>query len=106
MPAYYNRYSTLNNDEEMLSPPFVKLTEKGTDTFVQYDANKSRLDKISQQYYGSPYYGWLILMANPQYGGLEWKIGDGEAIRVPLPFDDTLKEYRTKLRKRLEYYGY
>ena len=106
MGGYYNRYRKLNTDDGVLSPPFVKLDEKNTDDMMQYDINKSRLDKISQQYYGAPYYGWLILMANPQYGGLEWNIKDGEFIRIPFPLDATLKEYEQKIVKRLAYYGY
>lgn len=103
--SYFNRYRKLFDDESMISPPFIKLDEKPTDTFVQYSTTKSRLDKISQEYYGEPFFGWLILMANPEVGGLEWNIIDGQIIRVPLPLDITLREYETKLRNRLDYYG-
>jgi len=103
--SYLNRYRKLYDDESMITPPFVKLTEKVSDRFVQYNVNKSRLDKISQEYYGEPFYGWLILIANPELGGLEWNIIDGQNIRVPLPLDVTLREYETKLRERLDYYG-
>jgi hypothetical protein len=103
--SYYNRYKKLNNDEVIISPPFIKLDEKSTDTMVLYDVKKSRLDKISQEFYGVPFYGWLILIANPEYGGSEWNIRDGQAVRVPLPLDTTLREYERKLLRRLEYYG-
>lgn len=103
--SYYNRYKKLNNDEIIISPPFIKLDEKSTDTMVLYDVKKSRLDKISQEFYGVPFYGWLILIANPEYGGSEWNIRDGQAVRVPLPLDTTLREYERKLLRRLEYYG-
>jgi hypothetical protein len=105
MSTYFNRYKKLNNDEVTISPPFVKLDEKGTDSMVIYDARKSRLDKISQEFYGVPYYGFLILLANPEFGGLEWNIKDGQAIRIPLPLDVTLREYDRKIMQRLEYYG-
>jgi hypothetical protein len=105
MSGYYNRYRKLNSDETIISPPFIKLDEKRTDAMIIYDVRKSRLDKISQEYYGVPYYGWLILMANPEFGGLEWNIKDGDAVRIPLPLDSTLREYERKLIQRLDYYG-
>lgn len=105
MSGYYNRYRKLNSDETIISPPFIKLDEKATDIMIIYDVRKSRLDKISQEYYGVPYYSWLILMANPEFGGLEWNIKDNEAVRIPFPLDSTLKEYERKLVQRLDYYG-
>lgn len=105
MASYFNRYKKLNNDQTIISPPFVKLDEKSTDTMVIYKINKTRLDKISQEYYGVPYYSWLILMANPEFGGLEWNIRDGQAIRIPLPLDVTLSEYERKISQRLSFYG-
>jgi hypothetical protein len=63
------------------------------------------LDKLSQDYYGVPYYSWLILLANPEFGGLEWNIKEGQAVRIPLPLNETLNEYEAKIRQRLDYYG-
>jgi hypothetical protein len=103
--SYYNRYDGLLNDDNIISPPFVKLSEKNTDKFVQYTINKSRLDKISQQEYGSPYFGWLILMANPELGGLEWNIKNGETLRIPYPLEQTLRDLKEKLKQRFDYYG-
>lgn len=104
MIGYYNRYEKLNTNDVTISPPFIKLDEKSTDIMVAYGINKTRLDKISQEYYGAPYYGWLILMANPEIGGIEWKINDDELIRIPFPLNDTLNEYKKKLKQRLNYY--
>ena len=89
----------------IISPPFIKLDEKTTDDMIQYDKRKSRLDKISQDYYGAPYYGWLILMANPELGSSEWEFPDNSTIRIPFPLQDSLREYDTKLKNRLDYYG-
>jgi hypothetical protein len=44
-------------------------------------------------------------MANPEFGGQEWNILDGQTLRIPLPLDETLKEYERKLRQRIDYYG-
>lgn len=105
MGSYFNRYKKLNNDDGVISPPFVKLIEKSTDTFIIYDIKKTRLDKVSQEFYGAPFYSWLILMANPEFGGLEWNIIDGQSVRIPLPLDETLREYEQKLVRKLDYYG-
>lgn len=105
MAGYYNRYRKLNTDDKIISPPYVALTPKETDNMIVYDKNKTRLDKVSQNYYDAPYYGWLILLANPEFGGEEWNILDGQTVRIPLPLDESLKEYERKLRQRLDYYG-
>jgi hypothetical protein len=105
MANYYNRYKRLNNDSSVVSPPFIKLTEKSSDQMVIYNTGKTRLDKLSQDYYGVPYYSWLILLANPEFGGLEWNIKEGQAVRIPLPLNETLNEYEVKIRQRLDYYG-
>jgi hypothetical protein len=102
---YFNRYRKLNSDEKRVSPPFIKLDTKQSDKFTTYTVNKSRLDKLSQQHYGAPYYGWLILMANPELGSSEWEFPDNSTIRIPYPLQDTLREYDAKLKNRLDYYG-
>ena len=54
---------------------------------------------------GSPYFGWLILQANPEYGGQEWNINDGRIIRVPFPLTVSLQDYKSELDKHFLYYG-
>ena len=68
---YYNRYSTflINGDQTVV--PYVSVPNKTSDKTYIYKVGKSRLDKVSQEFYGTPYFGWLILQANPQFGGLE-----------------------------------
>lgn len=63
------------------------------------------MDKISQQFYGVPYYGWLIMLANPSYGGQEWNIPDGTMLRIPFPLIASLEEYKSKLDQHFLYYG-
>jgi hypothetical protein len=76
--------------------PFIKLRNKNTDIKVVYNKNK-RLDRLSNEYYDSPYYGWLILLANPKYGGMEFDIPEDSVIRIPFPLMDTLREYQQKV---------
>ena len=70
-----------------------------------YKKNISRLDKISQQYYQTPFFGWLILIANPQFGGLETNIYDGAMLKIPYPLETSLLDYKTEVETHFFYYG-
>ena len=105
MATYFNRYRTFISNGNQTSVPLAKIPEKSTDKFVIYNTGKSRLDKISQQYYSSPYFGWLIMQANLEYGGLEWNIPDQSIIRVPFPLQDTINDYNSAMDLILTYYG-
>ena len=98
MANYYNRYQEFTINGENITVPFLRLTSKSSDKRVVYKVGSSRLDKISQQYYDSPYFGWLILQANPQVGGLEWDIKDGQVLTVPYPLVASLQEYRQQIQ--------
>ena len=74
----------------------VKLTKKPSDLRISWKETK-RLDKVSNNVYGSPFYGWLILLANPEYGGLEFDIPEGASLRVPFPLMESLQDYQTKV---------
>jgi hypothetical protein len=91
-------------NNQSISVPLVKLPEKGTDQFVTYKIGKSRLDKISDDKYGAPYFGYLIMVANPEYGGLEWNIPDNALLRVPFPLDQSLRDYDVAMKQRMNYY--
>lgn len=105
MALYDNRYESFENNGKQYSVPFIQLPIQSTDLFAEYSITKSRLDKISQQYYGDPYHGWVIMMANPEYGGLEWNIPDGAVIRIPYPLNDTLTLYNSLLENHIKIYG-
>ena len=79
--------------------PFIKIEPKSTDKSVLYRQNKDRMEKLSMEYYGNPYHGWLIMLANPQYGGVEESIPNNEIIRVPFPFKDSLQQYIGEVKK-------
>lgn len=104
MSNYVNRYSKFVINNQSISVPFIKLPEKGTDDFTTYKIGKSRLDKISDDKYGAPYFGFLILVANPEYGGLEWNIPDNALLRIPFPLEQSLKDYDFAMKQRLSYY--
>lgn len=100
----YNRYEKFTANGKIEIVPGIRLTPKTTDLFEQYILNKSRLDLISYDYYGDANYDWLIMMANPEYGSLEYLIPDGTYLRIPYPLDDTLKDYKTQVDKYKKLY--
>jgi len=102
---YYNRYDEFLMNGEQKFVPFISLTKKSSDVVVTYKQGTSRLDRLSQQYYGTPFFNWLILQANPQFGGLEWNIPDGESIIIPYPLLPSLEEYKAKIDEYHYYYG-
>jgi len=85
--------------------PYITLPSKTTDKRFIYKINQTRLDKISQQYYNSPFFGWLIMVANPVYGGQEWNIPDGSILTIPYPLVTSLQDYKTALDNHFFYYG-
>jgi hypothetical protein len=76
MNSYFNRYQFFIDDEEHKIVPGVEIPLKGTDKFIQYKKGKDRLDKISQDNYNTPLFGWVILLANPSLGSIEFEIPD------------------------------
>lgn len=102
---YYDRYQKFKVNGKYKPLPFIKLDTKPSDKSVVYRSQFSRLDKLSQSYYGNPYHGWLILLANPQYGGVEENIPDDEIIIIPFPFRDSLQQYINKVEEYKTLYG-
>jgi hypothetical protein len=101
---YFDRYGTFKVDGQVKPVPFIKLDSKSTDIFITTKEN-TRFDKISQKYYSNGKHGFLILQANPSFGGLEFEIPVGTRIRVPFPFKKTLQEYQDKINRHIELYG-
>lgn len=102
---YYNRYSDFLINGQQTVVPYVFLQSKSSDKNHIYVVGQSRLDKISQQYYGSPFFGWLIQSANPQYSGVESDIPDGAILTIPFPLVASLQDYKNSLDNYFFYYG-
>jgi hypothetical protein len=105
MAQYYDRYAPFRVNSNVQPVPGILIPVSSTDKTVVYKKGKSRLDKISNDYYNNPYSGWLIMQANPQFGGLEFNIPDGAAIRVPYPFDAVITSYITEVTRHKQLYG-
>jgi hypothetical protein len=94
---YFDRYSRFRVNGETVPLPMIKLPKSSNDLVVIYKQGRDRLDIISQKYYNTPYYGFLILLANPQYGGLEFNIKSNDKIRVPYPLTSALERYSNEV---------
>jgi len=101
----YNRYDTFLINGQQTIVPYINIPSKTTDKRHIYKFSQSRMDKVSQQYYGSPTFGWLILLANPIYSGEEWNIPDGSILTIPFPLVASLQDYKNELNNHFFYYG-
>jgi len=93
----YNRYDILKNTNGTTDAmPFVNLPTNPSDKFEYWSTEFSRLDKLSQKYYGNPFYDFLILYANKIYL-TEFDIPDGALIRIGFPLSKVKADYEAAL---------
>ena len=102
---YFDRYQFFVEDGDFRIVPGIEIPIKASDKYIFYKRGKDRLDKLSQEYYGSPVYGWLILMANPLVGSLEFDIPNNSLLRVPFPLTTSLQDYKRGVELYNLYYG-
>lgn len=105
MAIYYDRYKQFKVDDDIKPIPGIIIPDGSQDKEILYKLGQTRLDKLSQEYYGNPYHGWLIMAANQQLGGLEWNIPDRTIIRVPFPFKDAIERYQEEVDRHITLYG-
>ena len=93
----YDRYAILKNPDGTIDPmPFVDLPVNSSDKYEYWNTEYSRLDKISQKYYGNPFYDFLIIYGNAMYVN-EFNIPDGALIRIPFPLNKAKSDYEAIL---------
>jgi len=102
---YWNRYGDFLVNGKFRTVPFLRLPSKPSDKQIVYKEGKTRLDKLSQEFYGTPYFGWLILQANPESGGLESFITDGRILTIPFPLVASLQDYKKAVDNHYFFYG-
>lgn len=95
---YYDLYSEFRVGNGFNPIPFIKIPQSSSDKKVVYGKN-SRLDKISNEYYGTPYFDWLILQANPSVASLEFSIPNNEILRIPFPLDNAINRYNEGVKE-------
>jgi hypothetical protein len=105
MAKFFDRYKKFRENGEMKPLPGIKIPESSSDLFALYKKGQTRLDKISNSYYNNPYNGWLIMLANPEFGGLEFNIPDMTSLRVPYPLEDGIQRYIKEIEKHKTLYG-
>jgi hypothetical protein len=105
MNQYFNRYEYFLEDGEFKIVPGIEIPARSTDKYVKYIKGKDRLDKMSQEYYNTPLFGWLIMLANPKVGSIEFDIADNSIIRIPFPLINSLQEYKKNVELYKLYYG-
>lgn len=101
----YNRYSSFTLNGEVKKTPFIKLPQKTSDKEDVYKLGVTRFDILSNKYYKNPNYGWLIQLANPAIGSLEFLTNDNTTLRIPFPLETTIKDYQDEVAKYIKYYG-
>jgi hypothetical protein len=102
---YFDRYQYFIDDGQHRIVPGIEIPIKSTDKYILFKRNKDRLDKLSQEYYNSPLFGWLILQANPICGSIEFQMPDNFLIRIPFPLVSSLQDYRKSVESYRLYYG-
>lgn len=105
MANYFDRYKKFREDGEIKPIPGLKIPLLNTDKTVVYTLGETRLDILSQTYYNDPYHGFLIMLANPQYGGLEFNIKNNDIIRIPFPFNSAIERYLSSIETYKKLYG-
>mgnify|MGYP000069439418 CR=1 FL=1 len=91
-----NRYSNVTFNGKQQSLPKVTISKRSTDKFVTYHPERTRLDRISGSVYNDDTYGWLILLANPEYY-MEYDIPKNTVLRIPYPLREAESEYNQKV---------
>jgi len=102
---YYDRYSQFRFNGSMRPVPGITIDSASSDKSLVYKIGDTRLDKLSNLYYNTPYCGWLIMLANPELGGLEFLIPDQTIIKIPYPFESGIDRYITAINKYKKLYG-
>lgn len=105
MPIYYDRYEDFRYNGQLKPMPGIYIKQAANDKTVLYKLGETRLDKLSNTYYNSPLFNWLIMAANPQFGGLEFLIPDQSIIIVPFPFESAINRYVSAVNNYNILYG-
>lgn len=84
-------------DIQTTNMPAVTISERDQDIKMNYNKNRTRLDRIAGEVYEDETMWRIILWANPQYF-YEFDIPDNAVIRVPLPKEEVLEEVRSQIQ--------
>jgi hypothetical protein len=102
---YFDRYQFFVGDGNFRIVPGIELPIKGTDRYHTFKRGKDRLDKLSQEFYNTPTFGWLIMTANANAGTNEFELQDNFILRIPFPLNSSLQDYKRGVELYNLYYG-
>lgn len=106
MAQYIDRYSQFKNSNSGVKTiPGITIPISSEDKKMIYKEGVTRLDILSNMYYNNPYSGWLIMLANPEFGGLEFNIPNMSMLRIPFPFESAMSRYNGEIKKHKMLYG-
>jgi len=91
-----NRYNDLNFNGKQQIMPGITISKRSTDKLVTYHPERTKLYAISGSIYGDDTYGWLIMLANPEYY-MESDIPPNSVLRIPFPLREAESEYHKKV---------
>lgn len=97
--VYYNRYSKYEGNGKIGFIPYLALSPKPTDKTMLFEKGKTQLNTVSNDYYGSPYWEWLLRSANASLGTDEFEWPDNSVITIPYPLLDTINEIQSKIEQ-------
>jgi len=89
---YYNFNNDFANNGEMELIPHIGIRKLSTDKSIIWKKN-DRLDKISNDFYSTPFFGKLILMANSDKVNNEFEFKAGDFVRIPFPINAAVNNY-------------
>ena len=93
----YDRYSKVRLNGKIGIVPHVEIPKIDSDYYEVYERGKTRLDNLSYKYYKDTNYDWLIMLANPEYGSMEFNIPYGSQIRNPYPLQGVIQYYNNAI---------
>jgi len=98
MKRYINTTLDLSNNNNTVVTSYVgvkypEIPYLESDIYV-YTTIGDRLDKLSQQYYNSSEYYWVIASANPDVGLNSLYIPEGTQIRIPTNLNNILLSFK------------
>lgn len=102
MANYYDRYLRFRGNGQVRLIPYLKIDKNDTDLYIVFDKSKMRMDMLSYKYYGDANYGWLILLANPSYGSMEFEIPDKSLLRIPYPLNNAINLYEKSVQESFD----
>lgn len=99
--GYYDRYKSFRIDGDIMKIPYIEIDKSSSDLYIKFEKSRMRLDALSYKYYGDANYGWLLMMANPQFGSMEFEIPDGVLFRIPYPLQTAIISYERNVKEYL-----